>query len=46
MLKVRLAVTELTVMVPVGKSQVGCAVTLAVGAVGVEGARVCEGSEA
>ena len=37
MLKLRPAVAELTVMVPVAKAQVGCEVTDAVGATGVAG---------
>jgi hypothetical protein len=37
MLKVKPVVDELTVMVPVAREQVGCAVTLAVGAAGVAG---------
>ena len=37
MLNVRPVVDELTVMVPVAREQVGCAVTVAVGAAGVAG---------
>ena len=37
MLKLRPAVDELTVMVPVARAQVGCEVTEAVGAAGVAG---------
>jgi hypothetical protein len=37
MLNVKPVVDELTVMVPVAREQVGCAVTLAVGAAGVAG---------
>ena len=37
MLNDKPVVTELTVIVPVAREQVGCAVTLAVGAAGVAG---------
>ena len=37
MLNVKPVVDELTVIVPVAREQVGCAVTLAVGAAGVAG---------